>query len=273
MPETFLILPTRKRRDPAVDNNEKWYQETWAIILFLLIFWPVGLYLMWRHARWSKTAKVVVTIILVFCVLLWVLAILVAVSLYVLDAASGNDRVGEAERPRVEETGLSPSEGKDEQDSSDPNSNLLFDRMKDVKLYFDDRSWTLGFQNKNGNNIIMEYVLEGESVYTRSEMVTVNFLGDMAGATPQQFAAMMEQSLREETDGDLEWNVFNEQNNELMYEFILKNDSWEADQHEVARVIAVEDGIFVLHYMIEEAPMSPEHRQKWIDLLLKAEVK
>ena len=145
--------------------------------------------------------------------------------------------------------------------------------MKDVKLYFDDRSWTLGFQNKNGNNIIMEYVLEGESVYTRSEMVTVNFLGDMAGATPQQFAAMMEQSLREETDGDLEWNVFNEQNNELMYEFILKNDSWEADQHEVARVIAVEDGIFVLHYMIEEAPMSPEHRQKWIDLLLKAEVK
>src|SRR5690606_1545324 len=142
----------------------------------------VGLYLMWRHARWSKTAKVVVTIILVFCILLWVLAILVAVSLCVLDAASGNDRVGEAERPRVEETGLSPSEGIDEQDSSDPNSTHLCEQMKDVKLYVDGRSWTLGCQNKSGNNIVIEYVWEGESVYTRTEMVTVNFLGAIAGA-------------------------------------------------------------------------------------------
>lgn len=51
-----------------------------------------------------------------------------------------------------------------------------------------------------------------------------------------------------------------------------QSDSSVADQHEVARVIAVDAGIFILHYMIEEAPMSPEHRQKWIDLLSKAEV-
>lgn len=36
-------------------------KRKWFIILFLIIFFPVGLYLMWRHANWSKTAKWVVT--------------------------------------------------------------------------------------------------------------------------------------------------------------------------------------------------------------------
>lgn len=36
-------------------------KRNWFIILFLIIFFPVGLYLMWRHADWNKTAKWVVT--------------------------------------------------------------------------------------------------------------------------------------------------------------------------------------------------------------------
>lgn len=39
----------------------KWYQKTWAIILFLIIFFPVGLFLMWRYSSWNKTVKGVVT--------------------------------------------------------------------------------------------------------------------------------------------------------------------------------------------------------------------
>lgn len=252
-----------------INTSKKWYEKTWVIILFLLIFWPVGLFLMWRFADWSKTAKVVVTIIIAGSVILWMMLILLGGILFMLDSSADVEPLAES---REERSQPEPQEGSEEQEASAPDSTLLFDRMKDIKLHFDDRNWKLGYQDKQGSNIIMEYVLEGETVYTRSEMVTVNFLGTMAGATPQQFAALMEEGLREDTDGDPEFNIFNERNNELMYEFILKNDSQEADQHEVARVVAVNDGIFVLHYMIEEAPMSPEHRQKWIDLLSKAEV-
>lgn len=39
----------------------KWYQRTWAIILLLIIFFPVGLFLMWKYSNWSKIAKGVVT--------------------------------------------------------------------------------------------------------------------------------------------------------------------------------------------------------------------
>lgn len=38
----------------------KWYQKTWVIILFLIIFWPVGLFFMWK-SNWSKIAKIVIT--------------------------------------------------------------------------------------------------------------------------------------------------------------------------------------------------------------------
>ena len=39
----------------------KWYATTWVAILFLVIFYPLGLYLMWRYTKWNKIIKGVVT--------------------------------------------------------------------------------------------------------------------------------------------------------------------------------------------------------------------
>lgn len=39
----------------------KWYQKTGVIILFLIIFFPIGLFLMWRYSNWNKTIKGIVT--------------------------------------------------------------------------------------------------------------------------------------------------------------------------------------------------------------------
>lgn len=46
-----------------MSENEKvpLRKRNWFIILLLIIFFPVGLYLMWRHANWSNIAKWVVT--------------------------------------------------------------------------------------------------------------------------------------------------------------------------------------------------------------------
>ena len=41
----------------------KWYQKTWVIILFLIIFWPVGLVFMWK-SNWNKITKIIVTIVI-----------------------------------------------------------------------------------------------------------------------------------------------------------------------------------------------------------------
>lgn len=39
----------------------KWYQSDWASILFLFLFFPVGLYLMWKFTTWNKVVKWIIT--------------------------------------------------------------------------------------------------------------------------------------------------------------------------------------------------------------------
>lgn len=47
-------------------KNKKWYQKTWGIILLLFLFFPVGLFFMWKYARWSKKAKWIITGVFIF---------------------------------------------------------------------------------------------------------------------------------------------------------------------------------------------------------------
>lgn len=47
-------------------NNNK--GENWFIIVLLILFFPVGLYLMWRYSEWKKTPKWIVTAIVLLVV-------------------------------------------------------------------------------------------------------------------------------------------------------------------------------------------------------------
>ncbi|NFS12901.1 hypothetical protein FDE77_16985 [Clostridium botulinum] len=47
----------------------KWYQKTWGIILMLILFSPIGLYLMWK-SDWSKKLKYsIIGVLIIACVL------------------------------------------------------------------------------------------------------------------------------------------------------------------------------------------------------------
>lgn len=48
----------------------KWYQKTWGIILLLIVFFPAGLYLMWKYANWNKKAKGIVSVIFAFILII-----------------------------------------------------------------------------------------------------------------------------------------------------------------------------------------------------------
>lgn len=54
----------------APPKKEKWFMKTWAVILFLIFFWPVGLFLMWKYKKnWTKVVKIIITILIVICAL------------------------------------------------------------------------------------------------------------------------------------------------------------------------------------------------------------
>lgn len=48
----------------TIPKKEGVSSKTWFVVLFLIIFWPVGLYLMWSRKKFSKAARIIVTIII-----------------------------------------------------------------------------------------------------------------------------------------------------------------------------------------------------------------
>ena len=45
-----------------MENQQKWHQKPVTAVLFLIFFFPVGLYLMWKNNLWSKTARIIVSV-------------------------------------------------------------------------------------------------------------------------------------------------------------------------------------------------------------------
>ena len=47
----------------------KIYEKNWFIILMLVLFFPVGLFLMWKNAKWHKTVKIIISVLLIAIVI------------------------------------------------------------------------------------------------------------------------------------------------------------------------------------------------------------
>lgn len=48
----------------------KIYEKDWFVVLMLILFFPVGLYLMWKHTKWNKVVKIVISVffgIMIIC--------------------------------------------------------------------------------------------------------------------------------------------------------------------------------------------------------------
>lgn len=44
-----------------MNKNKNWFENQVLIVLLLFLFFPLGLYLMWRHTDWSKRTKYIIT--------------------------------------------------------------------------------------------------------------------------------------------------------------------------------------------------------------------
>lgn len=45
--------------------KKKLGEKTWFIVLMLILFFPVGLYLVWKNPNWKKKTKIIITVIFV----------------------------------------------------------------------------------------------------------------------------------------------------------------------------------------------------------------
>ncbi len=63
-PQEVLLTKTETKPNiSSTTSDEKWYEKTGVIILMLILFFPIGLYLMWKYNKtWSTTTKVIISV-------------------------------------------------------------------------------------------------------------------------------------------------------------------------------------------------------------------
>lgn len=101
-----------------MESKKKWYQSTVGIIILLILFFPVGLYLMWRYASWNKTAKWIVSGVMAFFIL--VSALGGGKNSSTTSTSFQNDKPTVSQQPDITQTVTTP-----EQEQSQPTESSL----------------------------------------------------------------------------------------------------------------------------------------------------
>lgn len=69
-------MATDSATTKKTSQDTPWYKRTGWIIALLILFWPVGLYLMWNYTNWNKVVKWVITGFLVVVGLLSIIGVM-----------------------------------------------------------------------------------------------------------------------------------------------------------------------------------------------------
>lgn len=150
----------------------------------------------------------------------------------------------------------------------------FFSKIENLDFVIDDRNWKLDYYDENHDSLIAEFVLENESVFAWSELYTIHFFQDFKTDVGgiSGYIKQMEYLLHEEIEGDLVFNSWEIGETEGFYEFIVANDPIQDDQHELARVFAHGNDIYLVRYTIIGEPLDDATREFWINQLTKATV-
>lgn len=59
-------------------NQNPWFKQTGWVIAILILFWPAGIFLMWKYTKWPMWVKIVVSTIEAICLFLFALIVATA---------------------------------------------------------------------------------------------------------------------------------------------------------------------------------------------------
>ncbi len=141
---------------------------------------------------------------------------------------------------------------------------------------FDDRDWELGYRSDEGDQVVQEYVLSGETVENWSELITVqSFFDPRDNTAPEYMMRGVKDSTLQDCP-DAMWNTIRVSETEALYEWRTEGCQGPVDsddQYEIDRIIKGSSGIHRIAYTTKRQPNLPETvRTEWIDRIGRAEV-
>jgi hypothetical protein len=129
--------------------------------------------------------------------------------------------------------------------------------------------WHCGHQQTvlSGDSI-SEWVPRGQDVYTRKELITIQFIAGFPGIpAASEFVDKMH-SLSQARYSDMTWKVLERSDNDVLYEWSLPSGHQGVPpQHEIVRVISTDAGIHRVAYEKSVPELDDETRELWLSRL------
>lgn len=181
-------------------------KRNWFIILFLIIFFPVGLYLMWRHADWNKTAKWVVTGVITLAVV------------FNLGAQSGTENTNTATNTTADQSTTEQTSEQKSTEETDQSETTEVEKTEPAEDVEEEVETESGEQEESASED-EEVVEEDEAVETVGigDTLTVDDLDfTVHGVTQQDSVGDVMTSNANDTYLVLDVTVTNNQNEAIM---------------------------------------------------------
>lgn len=143
----------------------------------------------------------------------------------------------------------------------------------------ENEGWTLGYENfvqapmgSAGGTWIEEYVRPGETVEDWGELVTVMKTFRAFGESQKRFYQKLVDIREDNCPGSTRWNIIEEKEKLILYEWWATPCMGFGEQHEVAIILDGRRDRFLFRYTSMSSEMAPERRTQWIETFKAARV-
>jgi hypothetical protein len=134
--------------------------------------------------------------------------------------------------------------------------------------------WKMANHAEQHGYVIMEYVRQGDDIHHWKELFTYqNFgLGYKRAPTIKDELDTWKAVKEKECPGATEWNVIEQSESSILYEWQEKPCLGWPDQHEIARIIFGKHNLFLLRYTAKVQQLDPDTRKTWIKTFADATI-
>ena len=125
-------------------------------------------------------------------------------------------------------------------------------------------NWKVANHAERHGYVILEYVRQGDDINSWKELFTYQNFGLRGKQTPQDELNALKALREKECPAQTEWNVIEENENSILYEWQAKPCRGWPDQHEIARIMVGKHNLFLLRYTAKVQQLDPDTRTQWI---------
>jgi hypothetical protein len=135
-------------------------------------------------------------------------------------------------------------------------------------LPFDDRKWEVGHTADRENQIVVEWILPGETVQDWSELITLQSLKASLEDTPEQIARRLEESFRRDC-ANVKWNTLTASDMEVTIERVTTGCAPLIDEYSIEKIIRGPRAIHRVAYT-SRTPLGDSERETFTPLIKRA---